>query len=173
MDEKEKQIRHRRLIGFTEPAEEMMQEIMQKDGAPSISAVVHTAVAFYHKKLFPVYGSMRLSGTKIAGMGDKAPSIEEIADKQERIKQARKDAAEKQLIEKQSKICKIDLYGEVKEEDGTTYCVWHQFSDTGSADQQRMRIDLINKNYAKYTFSPNKKRVMERQPELMKKHGIQ
>ena len=136
----------RKMINLSPRLQEMVDEIRDKAGYTSDTAVVHQGIIELHSKIMgPVYAR------------GKAQTPEEKIDSQKAKRQAKQEEAEEQG----AIICER-LGGEVDVEDGSKVCRYYTY-DGKKRYQQKMSLHLLTDQTLDKQYAPSKKKVLELQ----------
>lgn len=141
---------------------QMIKEIMDFDGVPTVTAAIHAAIAGYYKKIKPNYMNQGSPMSHLS-MQDKVKAKIEQKEMVVKIK------ADKKFNEK-SQICVNVLGGEVfKDNSGGFSCRFATHFADSPDEEQILPLDIVNVGYATNQFFPSKEAVFKKKPALKKK----
>lgn len=133
-----------KLVTFTPKMAEMIDEIQEKKGYISFSAVIHQAVIELHKGYFPAY--VQKDSSAIGKM-------------------KRKDEEKKAKIELHNEsligICE-ELGGKIKDKNGTPICTYYTYSHKKRYEQS-IPVEQLTEDLPKNQYSPSKAKVEQLQ----------
>lgn len=137
-----------RLIVFPEPIEDMVEEIIEKKGYPSFSAVVRQGIIELHSSYFPNYVKMKSDNSARSKMERKAEE-----------KKAKEDMEKERLLG----ICE-QLGGEVVDKAGSPFCTYYTYNSKKRYEQS-IPVEQLSEDLVKVQYSPSKEKVLKLQEE--------
>lgn len=144
-----------------------IDELMNKLGYSSVTALIQTAINDLHRKNFPAYSDKGL----LTGKGSLTP--EEQAGVKYRISKTKKDIEKQEKIDIKTRICEVGLKGKVIEgEEGELVCAWNSYHLTGEY-AQKLPLMSISNDLTNNLFIPSKEAVLMKRPELAKELGLE
>lgn len=132
----------KRLIIFTDRQEEMIEEIISKKGYNSVTAVIHQGIISLHSKLIPEYTKNNVK-----------ESPEERLGRIESNKKAKENQVKKEYI-----AILEELGGEIVEENGKEFAVYHTYI-YDKKYLQKVPLQMLSSDILKTQYQPDKKTV--------------
>lgn len=145
--------------------EDMIEELQERCGYNSFSALMQNAILDMHKKHFPAYKANSTS-TAYPGM-----TPEKTGEMKYKIAESKKEAELKAKMERKANICTNHLFGQVeKDNHGNQYCVYTNYYPKKEQDaEQRVPLEGIGIELADNLFIPTKRAVLKMRPDLQER----
>lgn len=154
-----------KLINFSDTHLRMVEELKERTGLKSLTAIIQNSLILYHKSYFPAYANKENSSNVPLTDTD----IIRNAEQKAKVKLAQKEAEELAKLKPKIDMCKNLLGGEIEtNEKGFKYCRFTQYGTEESKDSSMLiPIKQVDPIIAETSlFMPSKEVVFAKRVDI-------